>query len=458
MDKLSALRRQLLEAREARQALIERASGADRAVVFASTNIPGRDKYPPGITHLLGQAADEVAGSLPTVPLHQGLDGLGPWAAFGVPLPPDAVKRATIDIEATLPAGRLLDLDVYAADGRQVNRASLGLPARACLVCDRPAVECMRLARHSPDAVVAAAAVLLHPHSVRSLAHAFVTGARIELELTPKPGLVDRLDNGSHPDLSFDSMCRSIDLLPEYFEELLETAGPLAPAGGGTIELEEITLRACVEAGRRAERRMIEAIGANAHKGYIFLAGLLLLAAASAPGRRGLRSSVRALARRLLAPRPAVSSSHPSGAPSHGARARAEHDLGGVYREALDGLPSVFERGLRVLAAGPALSDGKDDLGRGRVAGHLLMATLMQAVEDTTAVHRCGPDALARLRADGTHLQQLIESGQNYVPWLAALNAEYQRLNLTMGGVADCMALSFALDAWSRPCPLALHP
>ena len=42
-------------------------------------------------------------------------------------------------------------------------------------------------------------------------------------------------------------------------------------------------------------------------------------------------------------------------------------------------------------------------------------------------------------------LQRLIESGEDYLPWLAALNDEYRRLNLTMGGVADCMALCFAL-------------
>lgn len=451
MDDLSALRRRLLEAREKRQALVERAGDAGRAVVFASTNIPGRDKCPPGVTHLLGQAVEKIARSLPAEPLDHGLDGLGPWAAFSVRLPPDAVKRATIDIESTLPAGRLLDLDVYTADGQQVDRASLGLAPRACLACDRPAVECMRLVRHSPDAVVAAAASLLHPHSVRSLADAFVTGARVELELTPKPGLVDRLDNGSHPDLSFDSMRRSIDLLPVYFEELLRAAGRIAPEGGGRIEPGEIDLQACVEAGRQAERRMTEAIGTNAHKGYIFLAGLVLLAAAIAPDHRGLRLRISALARRILAPRSTVAPSQAAGFPSHGARARTEHGLGGINREALAGLPSVFDRGLPVLAAAPALSDGKDDLGFGPVAGHLLMAALMQTVEDTTAVHRCGPAALARLRADGAHLQRLIESGQDHLPWLAALNAEYQRLNLTMGGVADCMAISFALHNWLAP-------
>ena len=76
------------------------------------------------------------------------------------------------------------------------------------------------------------------------------------------------------------------------------------------------------------------------------------------------------------------------------------------------------------------------------------MAVLMQSVEDTTAVHRCGPEGLDRLRADGRRLEGLIEPGEDYLPWLADLNDEYRRLGLTMGGVADCLALCFALHEW----------
>ena len=42
------------------------------------------------------------------------------------------------------------------------------------------------------------------------LAAALVTGALLELYLTPKPGLVDCADNGSHADLSLATMERSI--------------------------------------------------------------------------------------------------------------------------------------------------------------------------------------------------------------------------------------------------------
>ena len=55
-----------------------------------------------------------------------------------------------------------------------------------------------------------------------------------------------------------------------------------------------------------------------------------------------------------------------------------------------------------------------------------------------------GFEGLSRLRRDGA-LQRLLEQ-QAPEPMLAYLNREYRRSGLTMGGVADCMALTFALQ------------
>jgi triphosphoribosyl-dephospho-CoA synthase len=45
------------------------------------------------------------------------------------------------------------------------------------------------------------------------LASSLIQGLRAELFLTPKPGLVDLIDSGSHPDLSLPKMTASIDLI-----------------------------------------------------------------------------------------------------------------------------------------------------------------------------------------------------------------------------------------------------
>ncbi len=276
-----------------------------------------------------------------------------------------------------------------------------------------------------------------------ALAEALVVGAREELALTPKPGLVDRFDNGSHPNLSFDQMWRSVDLLPLYFQDLLAAVGP------GSQLSATSTLARCVEAGRRAEGRMIEAVGSNTHRGYIFLSGLVLLAAtAVAADREGdvptqtvllhrLRGRIRGLTALLtdigFQERSGVGGDGRRDSRSHGEEARARHGLAGIRGEARAGLPSVFDHAL------PALR---------RHGGHYAMAALMQVVEDTTTVHRCGPAGLERLRADGRRLQELIEHGEAYTDWLGRLNVEYRRLRLTMGGVADCLALAMGLGRW----------
>ena len=329
--------------------------------------------------------------------------------------------------------------------------------------------------------------VRIEPHA---LAEALVHGARAELDLTPKPGLVDRQDCGSHPDLDHARMLRSIELLPRYYQELIEIrTGPRRWAAFGDavgisrrsaarpeaswvatdaapdVTLEAaLSLTACIDAGRRAEARMEEAIGTNSHRGYIFVSGLVLMAAcdlvgedsADAAGRpssggsagtgmglpfgdgvndpavlsSALRRAVVSVARGFFAV------ARPPGADRPGARARDAHHLGGIRAEALAGLPSVFEAGL------PTYLAARSDL-----ATFHALAALMQSVEDTTAVSRCGVAGLARLRRDGTALRALIERGDDPRPVLAAWNEEYRAQRLTMGGVADCLALVLALAA-----------
>jgi triphosphoribosyl-dephospho-CoA synthase len=326
----------------------------------------------------------------------------------------------------------------------------------------------------------------IEPHV---LAEALVLGARAEVDLTPKPGLVDRHDGGSHPDLDHTRMMRSVDLLPRYYEELirLRTGAGRRAAGGGTYGVSRLpkegrdtsgvesdaapsvtteaalSLAACIDAGRRAEARMEEAVGTNAHRGYIFLSGLMLLAAcdvvgagagaaARPPSGGGAGAVVRlpsgdgandpvvppsALRRAVVSvARGFFAADRTPGPDRAGARVRDAHSLGGVRAEALAGLPSVFEAGL------PAYLAARSDL----AAFHAL-AALMQTVEDTTAVSRCGVAGLARLRRDGAALQALLDHGDDPRPVLAAWNEEYRTQRLTMGGVADCLALVLALAA-----------
>jgi triphosphoribosyl-dephospho-CoA synthase len=259
-------------------------------------------------------------------------------------------------------------------------------------------------------------------HALVRLAASLVRGARRELDLTPKPGLVDRLDNGSHPDLTYAAMRESIALLPRYYADLSERLMAGAP------------LISCVEAGRLAEDRMLGKVGANTHRGYIFLSGLVLVAAHHAGG------DVRCLPEATARAAQDFFRVVPRGR-SHGADAAERFGVAGVREDAEAGLPCVFA------GAWPRYRAGLKRDGDARRAAFHALAVLMQRVEDTTAVHRCGMAGLQRVRGDGRALEALLTRGEDATPFLTACNEEYRASGLTMGGVADCLALTFALDS-----------
>jgi triphosphoribosyl-dephospho-CoA synthetase len=250
-------------------------------------------------------------------------------------------------------------------------------------------------------------------------AGALVMGATLELHLTPKPGLVDLADCGSHPDLSFSRMERSLHFLTGYLQELLHSL-----AAG-----EPFDHQAAI--GMRNENEMLDALGTNTHKGYLFLSGLFLVARWREPSlnKRRFRWTIASLAGDFFDRQREVA--------TNGRRARDRFGAGGIVREARSGFPTLFDEAL------PAYHQANDRHGSFITASFAMLGRLMQTVEDTTTLHRCGALGLARIKRDGRQIERIIEAGGDCVPFLQAANREYIRMNLTMGGVADMLGLSY---------------
>lgn len=68
----------------------------------------------------------------------------------------EAVKRVACALEAALPYGRLLDIDVHAPDGAQLSRVALGYPPRGCMVCGAAGAGCASRRLHAVPELVAA--------------------------------------------------------------------------------------------------------------------------------------------------------------------------------------------------------------------------------------------------------------------------------------------------------------
>ncbi|WP_302398419.1 GNAT family N-acetyltransferase [Leyella stercorea] len=103
------------------------------------------------------------------------------------------------------------------------------------------------------------------------IAHLATQALQAELDTTPKPGLVDKDNNGAHRDMDYALMQRSIHTLNPYFVKLalLGFADTLP------------THTAIRDIGIEAERAMLSATnGVNTHKGALFSMGLAVVAAA----------------------------------------------------------------------------------------------------------------------------------------------------------------------------------
>lgn len=154
-----------LETRDKRQDLLNNLLlNRYPALLFLTLNIPGAMKALPGAFGLYKWGFDRLHTVFPGIRiLIQGSDLLGPYTFFWLDAEPVEVKKQCVTLETAEPFARLLDLDVYDSGGQQLDRNSLGLGPRACLVCQQPAVECIRLKRHAFEEVIAKTHELLAP-------------------------------------------------------------------------------------------------------------------------------------------------------------------------------------------------------------------------------------------------------------------------------------------------------
>ena len=150
---------QLLGARDARFArqLSLTEKWPDRTLVCLTVVLPGPVKRNARSLKVAEAAVAAVREVL--APTYEELQDLetGYEGYFLVDSPLLDVKKACCKIENEHPFGRLMDLDVLERIGETVvpmSRERVGEPPRRCLLCDRPARECMRAHTHTFGEIV----------------------------------------------------------------------------------------------------------------------------------------------------------------------------------------------------------------------------------------------------------------------------------------------------------------
>lgn len=244
-----------------------------------------------------------------------------------------------------------------------------------------------------------------------------VRALRKELNLAPKPGLVDPYDNGSHTDMDYTLMCRSIESLRNFFVKIAVTA----------YESEEIGCDTLRRLGIEAEKRMMAATGGvNTHRGAIFSMGLAVAAAArilSGKSHKPLRDEIASIAGDFTSP----------AEDTHGQSVKRKYGKSGALDNARSGYAMLFDSWLPYYR--DTLKTDNDSL--------RLLMKIISELDDSNAIYRAGVEKAEEARVKAG---RLAKDGCN-PDSLKKLNEEFKRDNISHGGAADMLALTFFADS-----------
>lgn len=427
-------------------------------IIGLAINMPGSIKYNSLIVEFFGVGINKLRHKL----LYEGVRILeerschmqsGPIAALAVDMTPEAAKRLAVAIEHENIYGRLLDIDVYATDGRQLSRTELGLPARRCLLCEQHFTVCMRERKHSLTELVERANYLLEsfrqsgealfPQVVQNIGTAAVQAMLFEAICAPAPGLVDRYNAGAHTDMDiFTFMNSSAALGPAMYQ--------CAQAGWEHNGTPPQLLGKLRQIGIAGEQSMFAVTkGVNTQKGIIFLLGMLSAAVAMSIKQCGEYSIAGSIAlaqdicqgvvERELG---ILRQCKPDRKLTAGERFYLEYGITGIRGELEAGLPAVVNAGLPNLQS--ALAQG---LGLNDALVHTLLA-IMAYTQDTTVLNRHGIERLKQVQLTAIEIMNiggmLSVAGRERI---TKLDAEYSAKGISPGGAADLLAVTYFLHS-----------
>ncbi len=408
-------------------------------VISFTMNIPGPVKNSPSIQRAFFFGWKELFCSLPQdcilfseyITEKTGCEGI-----LAVDLSGEAAKKICQAMEEETALGRLFDLDVILKSGEKLSRRE----ERGCIVCGKQGRACSASRAHSVSQLWKKVQNILSCHFSASDAEAIASLAVKALEdevlTTPKPGLVDRRNTGSHKDMTLSMFLDSAKALKDYFLSAV-TVGMETPS----LPPHE-TFLLLRKKGLAAEEMMYRVTkGVNTHKGAIYSLGVLCGAA----GRLWTAEKpIAPLAAILKEAKKLTETSvkedfRTSDLSTAGTKLYRSLGITGIRGEVASGFPSVSHCALPVLEK--LLQEGKSQEEAGRTALIHLIAT----VEDTTLYHRGGKEGADFAKKAAKDL--LLASPFPREEALAELDDAFIQKNLSPGGCADLLAVSYFLNS-----------
>lgn len=350
------------------------------------------------------------------------------------------VKEILCLLEDSVALGRLFDIDVIQTDGTKISRTALGFSPRKCLICSQEAFVCSRSRTHSVKELLEKECQIMTSYfakqHARKLSSLSMQALLYEVSVTPKPGLVDRNNTGAHKDMDIFTFEASAVSLNHYFEQFA-----LCGIENGHEPFSRIFSR-LRSLGIQAEETMFRATNQiNTHKGLIFslaiMNGSLGYMYANHIPYSG--DTLLEINRKLVADvLDDFNDVTVENARTNGERLYALYGMKGARGEALSGYHTVLKEALPVL---------KHQLDRGlslNDAGAVTLLYIMAHSEDTNIVNRSSYESMKNIQA---RLREKLSNPEfitgDPIPYMEALDREFITYNISPGGSADLLALTF---------------
>ena len=269
------------------------------------------------------------------------------------------------------------------------------------------------------------------------IAHLATQALQAELDTTPKPGLVDKDNNGAHRDMDYALMQRSIDTLHPYFVKL-------ALLGCADALPTHTSIR---DIGIEAERAMLSATnGVNTHKGALFSMGLAVVAAAHEE-RKTAANEEQILKEKnggedvlvsLQTTIKALAASFPDTSGTHGSKAKllskGTTAIKGALDNAREGYEMLFAEWL------PFYIERRKE--RDAHTLHKTLLRIMCDLDDTNVIYRTD---LATAEEVKQEARALLDSFSKAA--LKDMDRRYTARNISPGGAADMLSLTIFIGS-----------
>ena len=341
------------------------------------------------------------------------------------------IKQICEDFEGNHQLGRFVDVDLNDQHGNSVSSEK----SKLCFFCrERPAIECRRENAHDFDELRSFMFSEMAEYGrkqreeliAKKLSSLAQQAILYEISLTPKPGLVDKLSDGSHTDMNYQTFIDSTAAISPWFGELIRE--------GLAFRENDLTkaLPLIRNIGLRMEASMCEATNnINTQKGIIFLMGLSLFVCAKLLSESDrfdtdeFRNLIRAICKGLVKRELADS---PGSVKSHGEKIFLKYGFGGARGEAENGFETVFGHGLAQLNGVNQLNDE---------ALTKCFLAIASVNNDTNILYRRGPDVLSTFQNLCKSALENFNEG-SYSEVIGFCKNE----NISPGGSADLLAVT----------------